>query len=135
MKQWILAALLAVAATASFAQDKAVYHINDANAQALDGLRNIGNHLDVESKAQITVVSHSRGVDFLMEGAKAPNGTEYASLVSGLRSRGVKFEVCEITLKRRNLKKEQFIQEAEFTPSGVARISKLQHEGYSYIKP
>ena len=135
MKHWIIAGALAIAAATAFAQDKAVYHINDANEQALDGLRNIGNHLDVEPKAQITVVTHSRGVDFLMEGAKHPNGAEYASLVSGLRSRGVKFEVCEITLKRRNLKKEQFIQEADFTPSGVARISKLQHEGYSYIKP
>lgn len=135
MKHWIIAGLLAIAASTAFAQDKAVYHINDANEQALDGLRNIGNHLDVEPTTQITVVSHSRGVDFLMVGAKHSNGTEYASLVSGLRSRGVKFEVCEITLKRRNLKKEQFIQEADFTPSGVARLSKLQHEGYSYIKP
>jgi len=67
MKQWILAALLAVAATASFAQDKAVYHINDSKEQALAGLRNVGNHLSVDPKAQITVVTHSQGVDFLIK--------------------------------------------------------------------
>ena len=135
MKHWIIAGALALVASTSFAEDKAVYHINDSNEQALAGLRNVGNHLSVDPKAQISVVTHSQGVDFLMVGAKAPNGTEYASLVSGLRSQGVKFEVCEITLKRRNLKKEQFIQEADFTPSGVARLSQLQHQGYSYIKP
>jgi hypothetical protein len=47
----------------------------------------------------------------------------------------VKFEICEITLKNRNLKREQFIQEAEFTPSGVVRLTKLQREDYAYIKP
>ena len=47
----------------------------------------------------------------------------------------MRFEVCEITLRNRSLKKEQFIQEAEFTPSGVVRIAKLQKEGAAYIKP
>ena len=59
-----------------------------------------------------------------------------AALVSALKARGVRFEVCEITLRNRNLKKEQFIMDAEFTPSGVARIGQLQaREGYAYIKP
>jgi hypothetical protein len=48
----------------------------------------------------------------------------------------VKFEICEITLKNRNLKKEQFILDADFTPSGVARIGQLQtRERFAYIKP
>lgn len=135
MKHWVLAATLALAATGAAAQDKVVYHINDTATQALGGLRNVGNHLDVDPGAQITVVTHANGVDFLMEGAKHANGTEYASVVSGLKSRGVKFEVCEITLKNRNLKREQFIQEADFTPSGVVRIAKLQRQGAAYIRP
>ena len=52
-----------------------------------------------------------------------------------LVARGVKFEVCEITLKNRGLKKDQFIEEAGFTPSGVVRVAKLQREGAAYIKP
>ena len=55
--------------------------------------------------------------------------------MSALAARGVKFEICEITLKNRNLKREQFIQEAEFTPSGVVRIAKLQLAGQAYIQP
>jgi uncharacterized protein len=47
----------------------------------------------------------------------------------------VNFEVCEITLANRNLKKSQFILEADFTPSGVVRLTKLQKQGFAYIKP
>ena len=55
--------------------------------------------------------------------------------MAALKNRGVKFEVCEITLKNRNLKREQFIPEADFTPSGVVRLTKLQLQGHAYIKP
>lgn len=115
--------------------DKAVYHINDAtNATAL--LRNIGNHLDVDPSVKIVVVSHALGVDFLMENAKDKNGNPYNIPVENLASRGVTFDVCEITLKGRKLKKEQFIPEAKFVPSGVAEIAKLQsRSGYVYLKP
>jgi intracellular sulfur oxidation DsrE/DsrF family protein len=84
-----------------------VYHIDDALNQATKGLRNIRNHLDIAPATKITVVTHANGVDFLMEGAKDgknPN-IDYASLVGALKARGVKFEICEITLKNRNLKK------------------------------
>ena len=127
--------LLWLAATAAWAQDRVVYHIDNTAAQGLKGLRNVRNHLDVDPAAKITVVTHAEGVDMLMEGAKAANGAEYAPLVSALKSRGVNFEICEITLKNRDLKKEQFIQEASFTPSGVVRIAKLQAQGAAYIKP
>lgn len=123
---------------AATAQDKVVYHINDAATQATSGLRNIRNHLDVAPDTKIVVVAHGNGVDFLMEGAKDaknPN-IDYASLVSALKARGVAFEVCEITLKNRNLKKDQFILDAAFTPSGVVRIGQLQYrEKFAYIKP
>ena len=53
-----------------------------------------------------------------------------------LKARGVKFEVCEITLKNRGLKKDQFIMDADFTPSGVVRITQLQQrDHYAYLKP
>ena len=120
------------------AQDRIVYHIDDAAAQATKGLRNIRNHLDVAPDTKITVVTHANGVDFLMDGAKDtkdPN-IDYGSLVSSLKARGVTFEICEITLRNRNLKKEQFNMDATFTPSGVVRIGRLQsRENFAYIKP
>ena len=116
---------------------KVVYHIDDAETQGLKGLRNIRNHLDVSPQTTIIVVTHANGVDIMMEGAKdKKNNVEYAPLVGALKSRGVKFEVCEITLKNRNLKKDQFTLDADFTPSGVVRVADLQYkDGFAYIKP
>ena len=135
LRQFVVATVIASAALAAAAQDKVVYHIDDMSSQALKGLRNIRNHLDTEPNTKITVVTHALGVDFLLEGAKDVNGGAFAGPVAALVARGVSFEVCEITLKNRNLKKEQFMQEANFTPSGVVRIAKLQLAGQAYIKP
>ena len=131
----IAAAALAAFAVAAQAQDTVAYHIDDTASQALKGLRNIRNHLDTDPGVKITVVTHALGVDFLMTGTKDRNESPYDATVAALKARGVKFEVCEITLKNRNLKKEQFIEEAEFTPSGVVRLAKLQKQGFAYIKP
>jgi intracellular sulfur oxidation DsrE/DsrF family protein len=143
MKNWLIALCIAIsgvmASSAAFAQEviSVLYHIDDADAQGLKGLRNIRNHLDVAPQTKIRVVTHANGVDILMDGAKDKSGkVEYASLISALVSRGVVFEVCEITLKNRNLKRDQFVLEANFTPSGVVRIAELQaKEKFAYIKP
>jgi uncharacterized protein len=133
--RFIAALGITLACLGAFAQDRVVYHINDTATQALAGLRNIKNHLDTDPTALITVVTHANGVDFLMEDAKDRNGNPYELTVQELVKRNVKFEVCEITLQNRDLKKSQFIPEASFTPSGVVRITKLQKEGFAYLKP
>ncbi len=121
---------------ANAAPDKVVYHVNDTGAQAVAALRNIGNHLEVNPKAHIVVVTHAQGVDFLMDGAKDRNGNPYNIRVEELRAQGVKFDVCEITLRNRSMTKKQFIPEATFVPSGVAEITRLQQrEGYAYLRP
>ena len=133
--QLVVAALLSLAATSVWAQDKVVYHINDAKVHALAALRNVRNHLETDPTAKVTVVADGFGVDFMLEDAKDRNSVPFAATVSALVNLGVKFEVCEITLKLRDLKREQFILEAGFTPSGVVRLTKLQLQGHAYIKP
>ncbi len=121
---------------ANVAPDKVVYHVNDAGVQAVAALRNIGNHLEVNPKAHIVVVTHAQGVDFLMDGAKDRNGNPYNIRVEELKAQGVEFDVCEITLRNRNMTRNQFIPEAAFVPSGVAEITRLQQrEGYAYLRP
>ena len=136
MVRALVALLLATAGFAVCAQDKVVYHFDGGIAQATKGLRNIRNHLDVDPKAKIVAVAHAEGVDFLMEGAMSTNNQQFSALVGDLMARGVTFEICEITLKNRNLKKEQFILGPTFTPSGVVRIANLQaREHFAYLKP
>ncbi len=122
--------------TSPVGPDKVVYHLSEGLAQATNGLRNIRNHLEVNPQAHIVVVAHALGVDYLMKGKKDANGNPYETIVQDLKSQGVTFDICEITLRNRKLKKEQFIEDAEFVPSGVAEITRLQQrEGYAYLRP
>ena len=133
----VVGAALALACAAAAAQDKVVYHLSAGLEQASNGLRNIRNHLEVDPKAKIVVVAHAGGVDFLMKGAKDANGNRYQDIVENLKNEGdVSFRICEITLRDRKLKREQFIEEAGFVPSGVAEIAHLQvREHYAYLRP
>jgi intracellular sulfur oxidation DsrE/DsrF family protein len=133
----ILAALVLFAASLGVAaQEKVVYHFDSGLSQAVKGLRNMRNHLDTDPTAQLVAVTHAEGVDFLMEGAKTPDGQEFASLVQALENRGVKFEICEITLRNRKISRDKFIMGPTFVPSGVVRIANLQaKDHYAYIKP
>lgn len=133
----LLLSILVAFSVPAFAQEKVVYHIDDAELQGLKALRNVRNHLDVAPKTKIVVVSHAEGVDFLFEGAKDPKSqAEYAPLISALKNEGVTFEICEITMKRRGLNKDQFVMDADFVESGVVRLTELQsREHYAYIKP
>ena len=128
--------LIAACAGSGGGADHVVYHFSEGLAQASNGLRNINNHLEVNPNAKIVVVAHARGVDFMMKDARDANGNKYEDLVEQLVQRGVKFDVCEITLRNRKLAREQFISYSTFVPSGVAEITRLQQqEGYAYLKP
>ena len=116
--------------------DKVVYHLNSGLDEATNGLRNVRNHLEVNPKAQIIVVTHAQGVDFLMKGKQDANGNPYEVTVQELKAQGVQFDVCLITLRNRKLTKSQFIEEATYVPSGVAEIVRLQQrEGTAYLRP
>ena len=122
--------------TSPVGPDKVVYHLNEGLAQATNGLRNIRNHLEVNPKAQIVVVAHAQGVDYLMKGKKDANGNPYETIVQDLKGQGVQFNICEITLRNRKLPRDQFIADAGFVPSGVAEITRLQtREGFAYLRP
>lgn len=123
----------ALASGVALAKDKVVYHIDDAEHQALKALRNIRNQLDYNPDTDMKVVMHSEGVDMMMTDYKDAATT--APLIAALSARNVTFEVCEITMKRRKLDKDKFMLEADFTPSGVVRLTQLQNQGYAYIKP
>ena len=142
MKLSFLLALALIAGSAQ-AQDRpaaapvrVVYHFSEGNAQASRGLEYLRNHLEADSNAQIVVVAHALGVDFLMKGAKTEKGNAFAGAIADLDLAGVKFRVCEITLRERGLNRSQFLPLVEFVPSGVAEIARLQsREGYAYVKP
>jgi hypothetical protein len=125
----------ALAAPVTQSETRVVYHLNDSE-NAFIALRNIQNHLEADPGVRIVVVTHGKGIDFLLKDAKDKNGNPYEIPVQSLKDRGVDFRVCNNTLKSRNLGPEAVIPEATIVPSGVAEIGRLQaKEGFVYLKP
>lgn len=118
------------------AQVKTVYHLNDGLEQASRALGNIRNHLNADPGSKITVVTHGRGIDFLLAGAKDSHGNPYEVAVQTLKTQGVQFAVCNNTLVTRKIDPKQVIDEATIVPSGVAEVARLQaREGFVYLRP
>jgi intracellular sulfur oxidation DsrE/DsrF family protein len=127
--------LAEAAVPAAAAQEKVVYHINDSE-NAMIALRNVQNHLNASKDVHIVVVTHGKGIDFLLNDAQDKGGNPYEPVVQGLKEKGVDFRVCNNTLKSRKLDASAVIPEATIVPSGVAEIGRLQaREGYVYLKP
>lgn len=115
---------------------KVVYHISENSEQAANALRNARNHLTADPTVKITMVTHSGGIDFLLDGAKDKGGALFEPTVQELVKRGVDFRVCKITLDRRSIDPKRVIEEGKLVPSGMAEVARLQaREGYVYAKP
>lgn len=118
------------------AQIKVVYHLNEGIAQATRAMGNIRNHLAADPNAQITVVSHGPGIDFLLDGATNAAGQSFAGTIGDLSSKGVQFKVCNNTLETRKIAKDKVVMEASIVPSGVAEVATLQAKsGFVYLRP
>ena len=118
------------------AQIKVVYHLNEGIAQASRAMGNIRNHLAADPNAQITVVSHGPGIDFLLDGATNAAGQSFAGTIGDLASKGVQFKVCNNTLETRKIAKDKVVMEASIVPSGVAEVATLQAKsGFVYLRP
>ena len=113
---------------------RVVYHISEsANASA--ALRNLANHLQAAPDAQVVVVAHNNGVDFLLAGARDESGQPFEATVREYRRRGVEFRICHNTLEHRGIADSRVIPEAVIVPSGIAEIGRLQvQEGYAYMR-
>ena len=115
---------------------KVVYHLNEGTDQSARAMRNIRNHLEADPTAKIQVVTHGRGIEFLLKGAKKPNGDAFSNDIEELALRGIEFKVCSNTLETRKIDRTQVISDGKIVASGVAEVARLQaKEGYVYLRP
>ncbi len=137
-----------IAADDAYAPQKVVYHVNYYGPEQQTGaLRNIQNHINAvgADNVEVQVVMHGNGVSLLLppdevEGTKMKEGNasdEMQARISGLKDQGVEFKICANTLKGRQVDLAALYDsdEADVVPSGVAELSKLQAEGFTYLKP
>ncbi len=124
-----------------YGKQKVVYHINydggEDDKSYIVALKNVQNHINAVGKdnIEVKVVLHGDGVFLLRDAVK---NLKLQGEVSNLKTQKVIFDVCANTLKGRNLNADNDLFEVfpeDIVPSGVAELSRLQAQGYTYIKP
>lgn len=137
---------LATLSDAAFANErygvqKVVYHINypggPDDKKYRGAMRNIQNHINAvgAENMEIKVVLHGNGVGLLKS---AVSNVALQSAVTNLKAQAVNFHVCNNTLVGRKISYENDLFEVfedDIVPSGVAELSHLQQQGFTYIKP
>jgi len=88
-------------------------------------LKNLTDHWP---KAKYEVVIYNMGLEFVMA-----TKSKHIAAIKALYAKGVRFVVCENTMKNRKITKEQLIPEVEYVPAGIAEIVEKQEQGWSYI--
>lgn len=142
----LLAAMFVVSAPDAQADDrygkqKVVYHINYEGGaddkKYVGAMRNIQNHINAvgAENMDIKVVLHGNGLGLL---AQAKTNERLQGQVLELKGQNVEVHVCNNTLRGRQISYEDDlfdVFEEDIVPSGVAELSHLQQQGYTYIKP
>lgn len=147
MKQLISSLLVAVAlavtipaaaSESTYETQKVVYHVNGGDVQQnRAAMRNIQNHINAvgADRMDIRVVMHGPGLNLLIN---ALEDEQLRASVDSLKLQNVAFQVCANTLVSRSLDVSTDLYdatEADIIPSGVAHLSHLQAQGFTYIKP
>ena len=140
-----MAALIALPLTAMTAEfekqpdakiHKVVFEVAiDGAEQWLGSLRNVETvqkALGAES-TRIEVVSHGKGLGMLLAKTVSTNPDMKATLEK-LHATGVIFAVCENTMNKMQISKDQLVPLATTVDSGVSEVIRKQEAGYAYIK-
>lgn len=106
---------------------------------ALNNVQNIAEYYrDKHEDVQIELVAYGPGLNML-RADKSPVKQRIAAIVQGNElSSKVVFSACANTkaaMEKAEGHAIEIIPQASMVPSGVVRLSELQEQGYSYIKP
>lgn len=113
---------------------KVVFHIDWDDDQVLKmGLFNIANLLKASNLqgAEIHMVANGESVRLF----RKEFADENAATIKELGIQGVRFCICNNSLKKFNYKPEDMLDICEVVPVGIAELCNLQASGCAYIKP
>jgi uncharacterized protein len=111
---------------------KAVFHHSSDDPELHSRIvGNITNLLDDETidLNAVALVANSGGLSLLLK------DSDQQEQVKALLDRGVNFKQCHNTISGTNISKEDLIDGVELVSSGVGELTRLQNDGYAYIKP
>jgi hypothetical protein len=114
---------------------KVVFHLDqdDEGSALVMGLTNITNMLAAVSgeDAEIHMVANGDAIKLF----KLDLAQNQVETIKTLHKQGVRFCLCNNSMKKFGFKKEQMLEQCEIVPAGIVELCRLQHEGCAYIKP
>lgn len=89
------------------------------------------NLLDDESGSidDIAVVAQAGGVEAIK------TGTESGEKVTALIDDGVSFKACTNTLETMDMNESDLVAGVETVPEGAVEVTRLETDGYAYMRP
>ncbi|KYP12969.1 MAG: hypothetical protein A1D16_10925 [Flavihumibacter sp. CACIAM 22H1] len=113
------------------AKHRVVIQLNTGDTLIWKGMMNNIKNLKAGwgDSVQVEVVVHGAGVQFMMK-----DKTTQADRIAYFNKMGIRFVVCENTMRERAVTKEQLLPEAGFVKMGVGEIILKQEAGWSYLK-
>lgn len=111
---------------------RVVFEVNVDGAEQWQGIlnnvENLQNAFGIDT-TDIEVVTHGKGLGLMLKTNEAMR--ERLQFIS---TAGVGFSVCENTMHRLKLKKEDLAPFAKMVDAGVAEVVRRQEAGWAYIK-
>lgn len=139
MKATVILFIFAMITGVSFAQKKEkkskeshkiVFQLTTADTTAHKALmKQLANITSVSPKTKIEVVCHGPGLDMLRN-----DKSIVSTKIEKFAAQGVVFNVCQFSMKERDVAAEQILSSAKFVEAGILYIVDLQSKGWFYIK-
>lgn len=108
-----------------------VHLVSGDEAERKTGLAIVRNLLDDETDSidDVAVVAQAGGIDAVAAGG------DHEEAVRTLLSEGVAFSACANTLEARDLEASDLVAGVETVAEGAVEATRLQDEGYAYLRP
>ena len=115
------------------AKYRVLFHLDEASKGradlALHNIENLITDLGYEN-VEVELVANSEGITAFL---KVPD--YHRAIVERLAAKGVRFTVCENSLRQLHLAKDALLEQVEIVPSGVGELARKEAEGWAYIRP
>lgn len=108
-----------------------IHVISGDETEQETGLKIARNLIEDESGDidDVAIVAQSKGI------AAVTVDGDLADRVESLLSDGVSFSACSNTLAAMDLEESDLIEGVETVPEGAVEVTRLQTEGYAYLRP
>lgn len=134
--------LIALPGQAAEKTHRIVFHVDQNDPAVMNlTLNNVTNVLEYYhekgEQAQVEVVAYGPGLNMLRTD-KSPVKERLKAIKDGSFPSKVQFSACHNTMSKMEKKEGHavtVVPEATVVPSGVVRLTELQEEGWTYIRP